>query len=65
MPQPLSDSLPLHAVDLIHELDQRYPLFNPDPADSLAILQRRAGRRDVVEFLLYRLRELESNPLEQ
>ena len=64
MPTPLSDSLPLYAADLIHELDQRYPLANPDPDDSLATIQRRAGRRDVVEFLLHRLREVESNLME-
>lgn len=59
-----SDTIPPNSTDLIHELDERFPLHNPRPTDSLAEIQRAAGRRDVVEFLLSRLRQLEDNILE-
>lgn len=60
----LSEAIPTFSVDLIHELDERFPLVKPKVTDDLSAIQRRAGQRDVVDFLLSRLAEMEENILE-
>lgn len=60
----LSDSIPLLSTDLIRDLDERFPLRNPGIQDTIEYVHRKAGQRDVVEFLLSRLAYLEDNPLE-
>lgn len=50
-------TIPTYSVDLIRELDKDYPLFNPKPNATIESIQRMAGRRDVVEYLLSVLKE--------
>lgn len=45
----------LTAHDLARLLDEQFPLRNPGIQDDLGMIQRRAGQRDVVEFLLTKL----------
>ena len=53
------NKLPISSEELIRELDQEYPLRNPQIYDTSAILQRQAGARDVVEHLLSLLEHAE------
>ena len=46
-----SFTLPSTVAALIDLLDTAFPLSNPHVNDSVATIQRRAGQRDVVEFL--------------
>jgi hypothetical protein len=38
--------------DLITLLNETFPLINPEPSASIAEIQRKAGQRDVVDWLL-------------
>lgn len=46
------DSLPPLSADLIKQLDATYPLVKPDISDTLPAIQRKAGQRDVIDYLL-------------
>ena len=46
------EDLPYTSEELIKELDREYPLCNPSVTASIETIQRRAGRRDVVDKLL-------------
>jgi len=50
------EALPTLSADLIAELDKAYPLVNPGEAESLIEIQRRAGKRELIELLLYLLK---------
>tara|TARA_R110002074_G_scaffold226232_4_gene397847 strand:+ start:321 stop:554 length:234 start_codon:yes stop_codon:yes gene_type:complete len=45
-------SLPITIDDLIKLLDETFPLINPQLDMSLSTIQRKAGQRDVVDWLL-------------
>lgn len=49
------EALPTFSADLIAELDKAYPLKNPGATESLIEIQRRAGKRELVEYLLFLL----------
>lgn len=52
------EQLPVDTDSLIDILDGVYPLYNPKPTDSIEMIQRKAGQRDVVDWLLsFRNRE--------
>jgi|TARA_A100001011_G_scaffold168061_1_gene176835 hypothetical protein len=44
--------LPSNMDDLITLLNETFPLINPEPSASIAEIQRKAGQRDVVDWLL-------------
>lgn len=51
--------IPHSSYELIDELSRIYPEVLPEEGESLEHIHRRAGRRDVVKFLLdLRQREL-------
>ena len=37
--------------ELLEQLDELYPLYNPSPTDSLAKIMYLAGQRSVVEYI--------------
>tara|TARA_A100000171_G_C2009447_1_gene85656 strand:- start:22 stop:255 length:234 start_codon:yes stop_codon:yes gene_type:complete len=44
--------LPSNIDDLVTLLDETFPLINPTPTASISDIQRKAGQRDVVDWLL-------------
>jgi hypothetical protein len=38
-------------TDIAEALDTAFPLQNPTPLENLPAIQRRAGQRDVVEYI--------------
>jgi len=44
--------LPSNMDDLVALLDETFPLVNPTPTASISDIQRKAGQRDVVDWLL-------------
>lgn len=46
------DTLPIYSEDLVNHLNDKYKLTNPLGTDDLITIHRRAGQRDVVEYLL-------------
>jgi len=47
-------------LDIALALDEMFPLKNPSPFETLSAVQRRAGTRDVVEYV-QRLQEEEDD----
>jgi hypothetical protein len=45
-------SLPTNIDDLIKLVDETFPLINPQLNMSLPEIQRKAGQRDVIDWLL-------------
>jgi hypothetical protein len=43
-------------AELLEQLEELYPLYNPNPSDSLAKIMYLAGQRSVVEYI-YSLKE--------
>lgn len=50
------EDLPYTSEELIERLDQEYPLRNPKVTDSIELIQRKAGQRDVIDSLLVLLK---------
>ena len=44
--------LPSNIDDLVTLLDETFPLINPTPTASISDIQRKAGQRDVDDWLL-------------
>ncbi len=44
--------LPSNIDDLVTLLDETFPLVNPTATASISEIQRKAGQRDVVDWLL-------------
>lgn len=42
---------PLVSLELLTALDALFPLTNPRLSDAMPAIQRRAGARDVIDFL--------------
>lgn len=40
---------------LVNELNQRFPMFNPTPEDSMETIMHRSGQRSVVEWIINRI----------
>lgn len=38
-------------AELLEQLEELYPLYNPNPTDSLAKIMYLAGQRSVVEYI--------------
>ncbi len=38
-------------AELLEKLEELYPLYNPNPSDSLAKIMYLAGQRSVVEYI--------------
>jgi hypothetical protein len=55
---PNTLSLGLSAEALLLELEERFPLTNPNPEVSYERLMYRAGQRSIVEFIQQRITEL-------
>ena len=51
--------LPIKTEDLIRKLDKDYPIYQPKVTDTMEIIQRKAGQRDVVSNLLAALNRQE------
>ena len=43
-------------AELLEQLEELYPIYNPNPSDSLAKIMYLAGQRSVVEYI-YSLKE--------
>lgn len=56
-------SLPTTIEDLIKLLNETFPLINPTLDKSLSEIQRKAGQRDVVEWLIQLKSRKEENVL--
>ena len=52
--EPQQDALPLHSVDLLRELHERYPHRCPDRGENPEDVQRYAGKRELIDNLIYR-----------
>ena len=62
MPSPSPDTIPLHAYDLIDQLDSRYPEVIFDPSESREEFLLKSGeRRLVLALLRKRQREQEDS----
>lgn len=55
-----SELLDLYSEDLIKALNKKYPAKVPDLNDSDRLIWFKAGQRDVVEHLLFLLRNSDS-----
>ena len=44
-------------TELIQELEDNFPSFNPHPNDSERMVMYKAGQRSVIEYILSKLEE--------
>jgi hypothetical protein len=44
---------------IITEMEENFPPFNPSPSDSMQVLMYKAGQRSVVEWFIDKLQEQE------
>ncbi|HIF9256524.1 TPA: hypothetical protein ACX6Q6_003548 [Photobacterium damselae] len=53
--------LSLSEQEILELLDKSFPLLNPSENESITSIQRKAGQRDVVDYLRYYLSEGKTN----
>ena len=47
----------MEARAVLSEMDERFPVVNPSPDDSIEKIMYRSGQRSVVEWLVNRLED--------
>ena len=59
------ESLPVLSADLVERLDKAFPAKCIGPSQTPEQAHRYAGKRELVDFLLYLLEEAEENAFSQ